>query len=39
MSSVGGSVADDYMDGGDGTDFADLGAGNDVCVNIENGPC
>jgi Ca2+-binding RTX toxin-like protein len=31
--------ADDFVDGGDGVDSADLGNGSDVCVNVETGPC
>lgn len=31
--------SDDFVDGGDGTDSVDLGDGNDVCVNVEAGPC
>lgn len=30
---------DDYVDGGDGTDYADLGTGSDTCDNVEEGPC
>ena len=30
---------DDFVDGGDGFDTADLGEGTDVCVNVEAGPC
>lgn len=31
--------ADDFVDGGDGNDSADLGDGSDVCANVETGPC
>lgn len=39
VDSVAVSPVDDYVDGGDGTDAADLGDGNDVCVNVESGLC
>jgi hypothetical protein len=29
----------DYIDGGDGTDYADGYADDDICVNTEAGPC
>ncbi|MCW2793498.1 MAG: hypothetical protein JWO76_2596, partial [Nocardioides sp.] len=34
-----GYLADDYVDGGDGVDTADLGPGTNTCVNVEAGPC
>lgn len=37
VSAVG--FTDDFVDGGDGTDTADLTQGSDVCINIEFGQC
>jgi Ca2+-binding RTX toxin-like protein len=38
-SGTGVYASDDYVDGGLGTDYADLGDGTDTCVSVETGPC
>jgi Ca2+-binding RTX toxin-like protein len=38
-SGTGNRASDDHVDGGEGTDHADLGDGADTCVSIETGPC